>query len=413
VLTRQGWAVLIGAGVAAAAGRLFALAELYVVAAALAALVGGAAVSVRRRSLSLRVGREVSPRRVHAGTPARVELRVGNGGRFPTPVLRLHDPVTGTRGATVLFAPIEPEGRVRSAYRLPTERRGVLAVGPLEVSVEDPFGLARLRTVGAPVSELTVLPRVDEIRPPPPAGGDEPLAGARVTVAAAHAGDDFAALRGYVVGDDMRRVHWPSSARHDDLLVRQDEVHWQGRTTVVLDLRRSAHGTDGGPALEAAVSAAASVVAAAWRRGDLVRLITTDGLDTGHGAGAGHVEAVLERLATVRATNHGSLAAVAASLARDGSGGLVAILGLVGPTDLAAVAELRARFGSLTLVRVDAAAWGVATTGTTAALSDAGGAGGAVVTGPDRPFAPAWDQAMVARGAARRRVGGGRAGVLR
>ena len=69
-------------------------------------------------------------------------------------------------------------------------------------------------------------------------------------------GDDFYALRDYVVGDDLRRVHWPSTARHDELMVRQDEMPWQGRATVLLDVRRAAHTA---ASLELAVSAAASV----------------------------------------------------------------------------------------------------------------------------------------------------------
>ena len=98
------------------------------------------------------------------------------------------------------------------------------------------------------------------------------------------------------MGDDLRRVHWPSSARHDELLVRQDELPWQGRTTVLLDVRKAAHSGD---SLEVAVSAAASIVAATARRNDLVRLVTTDGTDSGFAPGSDHVEAIMEHLAVV------------------------------------------------------------------------------------------------------------------
>ena len=87
---------------------------------------------------------------------------------------------------------------VRSAYRLPTERRGLIAVGPLAVVVADPFGLAAVRAEAAPRTELTVLPRVDDILPPPPSGGDEPLAGVRQT----HAG-----------GVGRRRLRRPARVR--------------------------------------------------------------------------------------------------------------------------------------------------------------------------------------------------------
>ena len=183
----------------------------------------------------------------------------------------------------MLLSPVETEGIVRSAYRLPTERRGLIGIGPLPVVVADPFGLAGVAVRGrrhhrahrAPPRSTTSSPRRwPAATSRSPVSASAPLA--------ASAGDDFAALREYVVGDDLRRVHWPSSARHGDLLVRQDEVHWQGRTTVVLDTRGHTHTDD---TFEAAVSAAASVIAASWKRRDLVRLVTTAGWDSGIDAG--------------------------------------------------------------------------------------------------------------------------------
>ena len=115
MLTRSGWLVLGGAVASLAAGRLFGLVELYLVAVGMAALLAVAVGRVLAARLELQVGRSLSPRRVHAGQPARVELTVANHGRRVTPVLRLHDPVSGTQGASVLLSPIEPEVVVRSA----------------------------------------------------------------------------------------------------------------------------------------------------------------------------------------------------------------------------------------------------------------------------------------------------------
>jgi uncharacterized protein (DUF58 family) len=334
--------------------------------------------------LQLEVGRHLSPRRVHAGQPARVELLVVNHGVRSTPVLRMHDPVSGTQGASVLLSPVEPEGTVRSAYRLPTDRRGLIAVGPLGVVVADPFGLAAVKVEAAARTELTVLPRVDDILPPPMAGGDEPLAGVRNATLAASAGDDFAALREYVVGDDMRRVHWPASARHDDLLVRQDEVHWQGRTTVILDTRAHAHTPD---SFELAVSAAASVIAAAWKRRDLIRLVTTAGWDSGVDAGGNHAERLLDELARVATTQPGTLKGALGGLGQRGSGAIVVITGNVPPTEVTnlTAAAFTGR-QALTLV-----AAGVDPGTDTIPLDD------------QRGFALAWNQSMM-----RRRAGGRR-----
>jgi uncharacterized protein (DUF58 family) len=377
VLTRTGWMVTAGAVVAVVAGRLFGLVELYLFGAGLAALAAFAAGRVLTTRLRLEVGRQLSPRRVHAGQQARVELSVTNTADRPTPVLRMHDPVDGTQGATVLLAPIDERFNVRSAYRLPTERRGLIGIGPLSVVIADPFGLAEVDAVAAPRTELTVLPHVDEVLPPPPSGGDEPLAGTRQTTLAASAGDDFAALREYVVGDDLRRIHWPSTARHGELLVRQDEVHWQGRTTVVLDTRARTHHDE---SFETAVSAAASVLAAAWRRRDLVRLVTTGGFDSGFNGAQAHVERIMEELAVVQPTSVGSLRGVAEGQ-RSRSWTSVIVVGDVPDPELAALLATRRAAGVVTVVSIDRRA-------PTAPHPDL------VTCGTERPFALAWNAAM-------------------
>jgi uncharacterized protein (DUF58 family) len=200
---------------------------------------------------------------------------------------------------------------------------------------------------------------------------------------AASAGDDFAALREYVVGDDLRRVHWVSSARHGDLLVRQDEVHWQGRTTIVLDTRHHTHTHE---SFEAAVSAAASVVAAAWKRRDLVRLVTTAGWDSGVDAGHGHAERLLDELARVKTVQPGTLRGAIAGLGRSGSGAVVVVTGTLPDAELGSLAAA-ATVGrhALTIVACTRRSNG----GEVIALDGPGG------------FAEAWNRVMMSRKAAR------------
>lgn len=387
MLTRSGWLAVLAAGASVALGRLFGLVELYLVGAGVAALVVVAVARVQLTRLRIEVGRRLSQRRVHAGTPARVELTLTNRGDRPTPVVALHDPVTGTQGATVLLAPVEEGVTVRSAYRLPTERRGIVGIGPLAVVVADPFGLAQVRAPAAGRTELTVLPRVDEVLPPPAPGGDEPLAGARVASTATSAGHDFASLREYVVGDDLRRVHWRSSAHHGELLVRQDEVHWQGRTVVVLDTRSRTHTHE---SFERAVSAAASIVSAAWRRRDLLRLLTTGGLDTGFNAVQAHVERVLEELAVVQPSSVGSLRAVVEGLPRLAGTAVVVLVGDVPEPELEGLLRLAGTAPAVTVVSIDRRS------GPVPRHPDV------VACGGDLPFAAAWNRAMAA-GRRRRR----------
>jgi uncharacterized protein (DUF58 family) len=355
LLTRQGWLVGAGAVALLLMGRVLGLVELFALGVVAAALLAGSAILVGSARLELEVGRAVHPARVHVGTSSRVDLTIRNLRANGTPVLRLRDPVSGTRGADLLVPPLSRGERTVAAYRLPTDRRGLVQIGPLDVVVGDPFGLTNLSTVAAPMVALTVFPHVDQIDPLPYTTGHDPLAGARQPNSLGRTGEDFYALRPYVVGDDLRRIHWPSSARHDELLVRQNELPWQGRTTILLDVRKAAHSGD---SLEVAVSAAASIVAATARRHDLIRLVTTAGSDSDFAPGSDHVEAIMEHLAVVPASPVGSLRRSIEMLSRRSTGGaLVVIVAEVPTEDLRAAIHLRSRYGSLTVVHIDRSAW--------------------------------------------------------
>jgi uncharacterized protein (DUF58 family) len=402
VLTRQGWLVG-GFGVAVIVlGRVFGVLELFVVGAAAIALVAVALVLVNVTRLRLAVARQVTPPRVYAGSPSRVELSVRNDSYRATPVLRLFDPVTGTRGAEVLVGPLEPDDTTRAAYRLPTDKRGIVRIGPLEVVVSDPFGVASSSIVAAPVTELTVFPHIDDIVPVPHTSGYDPHAGAEHPSALGRTGEDFYALRPYVVGDDLRRVHWPSTARRDELMVRQDELPWQGRVTVLLDVRRSAHTP---ASLELAVSAAASIVTASWKRRDLVRFATTDGTDFGFGGGQPHAEAIMEHLATVAATGAGTLRGMVDAVGRDGtSGALVVVVASIAESELTALRSARGRHGSLTVVQFDRSCWEPTHTVAAGAASP-----GLVRATRELSFADAWNRAMHPRARATFRTTGSQA----
>lgn len=383
MLTRQGWLVALGVCVMILAGRFFGLAELYALGSVAALLLVGSALLVGATRLDLQIGRSVHPGRIHVGTPTRVELALRNKRAVRTPVLQLREPVSGTRGADLLVSPLGRGERTVAAYRLPTERRGLVHIGPLSVVIGDPFGLTQISTVAAPRSDVTIYPHVDRIDPLPYTTGHDPLAGARQPNSLGRSGDDFYALRPYAMGDDLRRIHWPSSARHDELLVRQSELPWQGRTTVLLDVRSAAHAGD---SLEVAVSAAASIVAATARRNDLIRLVTTGGTDSDFAPGTDHVEAIMQHLAVVPATSSGSLRRAVDLLARRSNGGaLVVILAEAPPGDRLAASTLRGRYGSLTFVQIDRSAWDPrAPTGTTDEPAT-------VLATSEVPFATAWN----------------------
>jgi len=353
VLTRSGWG-MIGLTIGMlGAGRILGVFELYILGGAAAGLVLVAALYVGLVRLRLRVSRQVRPFRIHAGSPARVDLELQNRGRR-TPVLRIRDAVTGTAGADLTTGPLRRDEVASAAYRIPTERRGILGIGPLTVEVTDPFRLASVQVRGAERTELTVLPRVVSIVPPPYTVGRDPHGAADSPNSLGRVGDDFYALRYYTVGDDLRRVHWPSTARVGELMVRQHELPWQGRTTVLLDTRLGDATDD---EFETAVSVAASVIESCARRHDLLRVVATDGGDSGFAAGHAHADAVMEYLATAHRSGHGTLHGALTNLRRSTEGGaLIAVGAALGPSDVDAVLRLRSHYGVTYVLRAASAA---------------------------------------------------------
>ena len=352
MLTRRG-GLLLGMGLLLGlVGRILGLEDLYILAAAAVLSVAAAAVYVRAVETPLGARRRIHPPRVHLGEPCRVDLELVNGSSRRFPPLTAVEPI-GARGATAEFAVpgLDPAESGRAAYRVPTARRGRFVLGPLTLRLEDPFGLARSERAAGPAGAVLVYPRVEAIAGMPPALGHDPHDGARARAARSQ-GEDFFALRPYEVGDDLRRVHWPSTARSDELMIRQVELPWQHRTTILLDTRRSVHDA---VSFELAVSAAASILVGSHRAGAVTRLVTTGGIDSGFGAGPDHREAALATLAAVDPTPAVSLSAVMTARRPHGTGASVAVVSTtaLGPAEAVAVARLRQGAGLVVLVLVE------------------------------------------------------------
>ena len=164
---------------------------------------------------------------------------------------------------------------------------------------------------GPATRQLLVLPVVDRVAAPSGGRIDDLLVSTSHNLRAADRGEDFASLRGYVPGDDLRKVHWPTSARRGTLMVRKNDEARQPRCTLVLDVRAQVHDDE---TLERAISAAASILTAAIRNGDEARLVTTSGLDSLNGAGEGHLASLLQELALIVPGAGGSLATTVAAL---------------------------------------------------------------------------------------------------
>ena len=252
----------VGAGSAAVvltvAGWRFGYPDLAILGTA-AALALAAAVVFALWRPTLTVERRAEPDRVARGDPATMRLTVHNASRFRAASLVAVDRCGG-RDVPVPLLRLRPGRDTTEHYPVPTERRGVVPVGPLHVTRADPLGLIELARRYGDTATVWVHPRIHLLRAVP-AGMARSLDGRIDKVP--HGTITFDSLREYVVGDELRRVHWRSSAKVGELMVREQLDTSEPTIVVLLDDRTSAHPDP--ETFESACEAAASIIAAAVR----------------------------------------------------------------------------------------------------------------------------------------------------
>jgi uncharacterized protein (DUF58 family) len=378
-LTRRGWS-LTGAAFGLVIGSyLLGTIEMLVLGLAALLLVLGAAIWLRFQApLELAVSRRVHPDRLHVGSEGRIDLLVENLGGRATPLLAATDWFDdGRRAARFLVPPLAAGATARAAYRVPTRRRGRYRVGPLAIAVTDPFGVARRIEPSAGEAELVVRPRVHDIVAPVAVGSrisaEHEATAARAVVS--DLGDEFVTLREYELGDDLRRVHWRSTARTGDLMIRQDEARWRSRAAVVLDVQPGAHDAS---SFEVAVEAAASVTARLARLRRRVEVITSAGSVLG--TGGDPRRDVIDVLATVGPDGDDRLVSVLEQLRAHRRVDLVvAVLGRVTADALRALGT----FGGIGVVVVLTQPAGILPSSSVV-----------VVDASATPFATAWNETL-------------------
>ncbi|MDQ0424162.1 DUF58 domain-containing protein [Cellulomonas iranensis] len=234
----------------------------------LAALVGLALPT------PLDVTHRVEPARTPRLAPAAAHVALRNA----SPWLPLE--VAGTdhvAGRALPLAPVRlaPRGTGEVEVPVPTDRRGLVPVGPFVLERRGLADLARARERRGGSSTLQVVPRLLAASAPPP-GRRRGHVGTQERVE--HGGTDLVGLREYVPGDDLRRLHWASTARVGTPMVREDADPAQPHLTVLLDDRAAAYGDDAaGDGFEEAVDVAASLVQACAADGAPVRCVTLTG----------------------------------------------------------------------------------------------------------------------------------------
>ncbi|MDX6367431.1 MAG: hypothetical protein QOK30_2507 [Nocardioidaceae bacterium] len=318
-------------------------------------------VANRSRYL-LSSSRTVLPPRVEVGQTASVTLRIENPGRLPTGLMLLEDAVPYVLGSRPRFVldQLRPKWHRSMSYPVRSEVRGRFPIGPLTVRVSDPFGFVEVNRSFTSRVTLVVTPAIIAL-PAIRLSGDWSGTGESRPRAFASAGTEDVMVREYRLGDDLRRIHWPSTARADELMVRREEQPHQSRATLLLDTRAGAHrGTGAASSFEFAVSAAASIGAHLAAHQFTVRLIS-DGADSADVSwhdrgisGPAEVQLLLDTLAVVSTRQATEFAG---RNEQHSSGLVVAVLGAVNAIDVAALSRLRAGATRALAILLDVRAW--------------------------------------------------------
>jgi uncharacterized protein (DUF58 family) len=277
---------LRGTGIAAGASTCllaaFVTGQALLLAAALVglALVGGALIAMRSRSAppisTLR--RTLASPVVPVGSTVAVELGVTAGELTPLTTLRCTEELPANLGDQAPTWMVPGAHHVRLTYQVMLPHRGRLELGPLRLRETDPFGLvARTSTVGG-TATLLVTPQVVDLPRITIAGATAATGEQRPRSFASGSAEDLT-VREYRHGDDLRRVHWRSTARLGELMVRREEQPWQARATVLIDNRAGGYrGTGPQSGFELAISAAASIACHLLDQGFSVRLASAAGV---------------------------------------------------------------------------------------------------------------------------------------
>ena len=345
--------------------------------------------------VGLHAQRQLNPVRTPVGGRSEVTLHITSTGRLPTGGLLVSDGVPYSLGGKPRFV-IEHLPRhtgTRLRYHVQPMLRGIQQLGPLKATITDPFGLAEFERELAHTSRLIVVPRVVKLVGVPGGSGLGSGDDGSVRLNAGQ-GDDDAIVRPYRQGDDLRKVHWRSTAKRDEMMVRVEERPWRGGTTVLLDHRAPAHrGSGANSSLEWAVSFAASICLHLHRYGQRIRLVTESGAMVVRDSGDGthNDNAVLDGLAALQTTPSPAM-----DHHNDPAGGqeLIAILGATATDDLSKLISRRSRGNRSLAVLLDTSAWGSEGgqgTDLEGALALLRGAGwGVTVARPNVPMTATW-----------------------
>ena len=360
-LTATGRVLLVAALLLIPAGTVAGYPELVMTgASAVAALGTGLGWTLTRSTV--RVRRLLRPLRLAEGGSVRCVLVVSNPGPGRSRWVDLIEP-----SGPAIAVPALPVGaEYRSdPYELPFLRRGRYVLPPPPVGRSDPLGLFRAAPAAGPADTVLVHPLVRPLTVPGPVGTAGRLGsaarGTRTRLAAS-----VDSLRPYLPGDDARFIHWMSTARLGEVMVREETIAPdQPEHRIVLDTAARRYP---GSLFDEAVRVAASVAVALIRADVPVTLVTGDGRRAPGPTGAGTTHrrelVVLDFLASVERGGEGEGPAAGTTSAPTYPASLILVTGPRTPAELARIRRIARGWLGVTVVQLDPDASGPASTAT-------------------------------------------------
>ncbi|MDG2128353.1 MAG: DUF58 domain-containing protein [Fuerstiella sp.] len=219
-------------------------------------------VMLKKVSLTRRV-----PRRAMVGEFVVVEIEVSNGKRFlASHMLEVRDRVSGgklSRGSrdeegTVTYLRIPARDSRTGRYQLRFADRGQYQLGPIRVSSRFPLGIGERGQIDSQTSVLIVHPRVGTLLPDWQRQQKElSEASKRAQLRMGLFDDEFHRIREFRSGDNPRSIHWKSTAKRGQLMIREHQQNRHADSLVILDLPKSAAWD--GETIEMAISLATTI----------------------------------------------------------------------------------------------------------------------------------------------------------
>ncbi|MFC1621203.1 DUF58 domain-containing protein [Candidatus Omnitrophota bacterium] len=214
------------------------------------------------------------------------------------------------RRPSLFILDIEAKKKLSFRYTIHCYRRGLWKIGPVAVVSQDALGFFKMRKIFNVFADILIYPGLFKIFSfPPLAKGSVSWMGVETTRIGGDS-HEFFGIREYQKGDAISRMHWPSTARHNKLIVKQFERNVVQEATIVIDLKKENNiGIEKETTLEYSVKIAGSIAKYLLNEGALVQMMgySKTAMTLSFGKGESQLHKILEYLAKVRSDGTFSL----------------------------------------------------------------------------------------------------------